>query len=356
MLSNKVKNSRVVVILVLAILFLYGSVVFGAEPIELLVGVAHWSQRYPAISADLVLLKAKIDEINAQGKYKIELKATDGTSKREKFVSDIEDLLVQEVDILLVSGQDAHDYLGWKEFVENKRRETGKPLVYGSSGKIPWGGDIDIESMGVDFAISTSDFNCGKVIAQHLIGYLFAKNGKYEGNIVELRGFPGAASDTLRHVGFRAVLDEYPEIVTVFEQTHHYSRLEAYQLAKTVLQKYEPGSIDAIFGYNDQGAMGTLQAVKEAGREGEFLIYGVDGQSDCVRAIQEGSITGTAVFRQVATVSLGVAIDILEGKIVEPFILMPDIFITIGNVNYILAEVYKPFVVGEDVHWDWVNK
>jgi len=356
MLSNKVKSFRVVVILVLAIFFLYGSVVFGAEPIELLVGIAHWSQRFPAISADIVLLNARIEEINEQGKYKIELVATDAASKREKLRSDIEDLLMQDVDILLVSGQDAHDYAGWKELVERKREETGKPLVYGSSGKIPWGGDMDIESMGVDFAISTSDFNCGKVIAQHLIGYLFCKKGKYEGNIVEIRGFPGSASDTLRHLGFRFVLDEYTEIVTVFEQTDHYSRMEAYELVKTVLQKFEPGSIDAVFGYADEAAMGTLQAVKEAGREGEFLIYGVNAQSDAVRAVQEGGITATAAFRQVGTESLEIAIDILEGKSFEPFILMPDIFITIGNVNYVLAEGYKPFIVGEDVDWDQVNK
>jgi ribose transport system substrate-binding protein len=353
-LNSRIKNISVIVILVLVTILLYGSVVFGEEPKELIVGDAQWSQKYPASYSDVAALKEKIEEINEQGKYKIQLVTTDAGGKREKFVADIEDLLVQQVDILILSAQSPHDYVGWKDLVEKQKKETGKPLVYACASKLPV--DIDTETMGVDFAIATSDINCGKVIAQHMVGYLFCKYGEYKGNIVKLRGYPGTASDSGRDEGFSSVIDQYPDIVTVFEQTHHYSRMEAYQLAKTVLQKFEPGSIDAIFGYNDEGAMGTLQAAKEAGRVGEFLIYGVDGQSDLIRAVQEGDITGTAVYKQTSADCLVKAIDMIEGKSIQPINVVPDIFITTGNANTILGEVYTPFVVGEDVHWDWVNK
>ena len=45
---------------------------------------------FPWNVADGEELKAKVDEINAQGKYNIELKITDAAGKREKFLSDIE--------------------------------------------------------------------------------------------------------------------------------------------------------------------------------------------------------------------------------------------------------------------------
>lgn len=353
-LNIRIKRLSVIGVFVLAIMLLYGSVVFGEEPKELVVGEAEWSQKYPASYHNAETLREKVEEINEQGKYKIELIQTDAGGKREKFVADIEDLLVQQVDILILSGQSPHDYVGWKNLIEQQRSETGKPLVYACSSKLPV--DIDTETMGVDFAIATSDINCGKVIAQHMVGYLFCKYGEYKGNIVKLRGYPGTSSDSGRDKGFSSVIDQYPDIVTVFEQTHHYSRMEAYQLAKTALQKFEPGSIDAIFGYNDEGAMGTLQATKEAGRVGEFLIYGVDGQSDIIRAIQEGEVTGTAVYKQTAADCLEKAIDMIEGKHIQSINAVPDIFITTGNANTMLREVYTPFVVGEDVHWDWVNK
>ena len=357
MLNKKIKNIYVAGFLALIILLCCSSSVFSAEPQKLLVGFASWTMGFPWNVADGEELKAKVAEINAQGKYNIELKITDAAGKREKFLSDIEDLLAQNVDILMAIPMDAHDFLGWKDLVDKKRKETGKPLVYASSGKLPWGGDIDTEGMGVDFAIASMDFNDGKAIGEHFAAYLFGKKGKYQGNIVLFRGMPGTGPDALRNAGFHSVIDQYPDIKVVFDQTFKWSRMEAFQLARVVLQKYEPGNIDAIWALNDNGAMGVLEAAIEAGRDGEFLIYGHDGQSDAIRAIQEGHIAATAVFDRVAKYCLLSALDFLEGKKVEPVMSPPVIFITQGNVNKILGSGgYIPFVVGEDVHWDLAIK
>jgi len=357
MLSKKIKNIYVVAFLALAILLCCSSGVFSAEPQKLLVGFAEWTMGFPWQVADAEELKAKVAEINAEGKYQIELKITDAAGKREKFLSDIEDLLAQNVDILMAIPMDSHDFLGWKDLVDKKRKETGKPLVYASSGKLPWGGDIDTDAMGVDFALASLDFADGEAVANHLVGYLYGKKGKYEGNVVLLRGVPGTGPDALRNAGFRSVIDQYPDIKVVFDQTMKWSRMEAFQLTRVVLQKYEPGNIAAIWSLNDNGAMGVLEAAIEAGREDEFLIYGHDGQSDVIRAIQEGHMAGTAVFYRVAKDCLVKTLDFLEGKKVEKIITEPVVFITQGNVNKILEPGgYVPFVVGEDVHWDWVNK
>jgi len=352
MLIQKFKSFCFLMVLVIAIIVFCGSSVLSSEPKELIVGLATWAQSCPWDVADAQELRDKAEEINAQGKYKIKVIVTDAAGKREKIRSDIEDLLVQNVDILLVSPLDAHDFLGWKDIVVKHKQKTGKPLVYASSSKIPLTEDLSIEKMGVDFGAVTSDFNSGRVIGQHLAAYLFGEKGKYEGKVVELRGAPGFDSDKFRHEGFHSITDQYPGIETIFEQTHNWSRMEAFQLTRVVLQKYPPGSFDAIWAYNDDGGMGVLEAVREEGRVGEFLIYTSDGQSDCVRAIQEGEITACAVFERVAKICLEKAIEIIEGKDVEKIIIPPDILITTGNVNKLLGEGYKPFLVGEDVHWD----
>ena len=210
------KRFYIIGILVLVVLLMSSSLVLSAEPRELLVGFASWTMRFPWNVADGEELQAKVDEINAQGKYKIELKITDAAGKREKFLSDIEDLLAQDVDILMAIPMDAHDFLGWKDLVDKKRKETGKPLVYASSGKLPWGGDIDTAGMGVDFAIASLDYADGKAIADHLVAYLYGKKGKYQGNVALLRGVPGTGPDALRNAGFHSVIDQYPDIKVVF--------------------------------------------------------------------------------------------------------------------------------------------
>ena len=356
MLSQKVKRFCIVGVLIVAILVYCSSIAFGGEPRELSVGFAIYWMTCPRDVAETVAIKEYIEEINAQGKYKINLVVTDAAGKREKMRSDIEDLLVQDVDILIVETMGTQDFLGWKDIVMKKRQDTGKPLVYASAARLPTE-DITIEKMGVDFALATSDFNSGKALGEHFAAYLFGKKGKYEGKLVELRGAPGTSANLLRHAGFHSVMDQYPDIVTVFEQSHHWSRMEALELTRIVLQKFPPGSFDAIFAYFDDGAMGVLESTKEAGRVGEFLIYTSDGQSDCLRAIQEGLITACAVYEhRTAKMCMGKAIEILEGKTVEEIILPPDILMTTGNINNILGTVYTPYLSGEDVHWDWVNK
>jgi len=357
MLSQKIKSLYILGLSLFVILVFCTSIVLSAEPQKLLVGFAAWSQLCPRDVAETVALKEYVKEINEQGKYKIDLKITDAAGKREKIRADIEDLLVQNVDILIVMPIDTHDFLGWKELVMKNRQEKGKPIVYASSSKIPVEEDLSIEKIGVDFALATSDFNSGRLLGQHLAAYLFGKKGRYEGNVVELRGAPGTSANILRHDGFHSVLDQYPDIKTVFEQTHNWSRMEALQLTRVVLQKFPPGSLDALFAYFDDGAMGVLESTEEAGRVGEFLIYTSDGQSDCLRAIQEGKITACAVYEhRHSKMCLEKALEIIEGNTVEKIIMPPDILITTGNINNILGTVYTPYISGQDVHWDLVNK
>jgi len=343
-------------VLIMAIFVFYGSSVLSSEPIKLKVGFVPWAQTCPWDVADAQELRDKAEEINKQGKYEIEVITTDAQGKREKLRSDVEDLLVQNVDILIVSPLDAHDFLGWKELVMKNKQETGKPLAYASSSKVPTTEDLTIEKMGVDFAAMSSIFNNGQNVGKHIAAYLFGKKGKYEGKVVQLRGAPGFDSATDSNLGFRSVIDKYSDIEVIFDQTMNWSRMEAFEITKVVLQKFPPGDIDAIFSHDDEGAMGILEAIREAGRLGEFPIYGNSGQSDCVRAIQEGEIAALGVFDRPAKICLEKAIEIIEGKDVAPIYMIPEIFMTTGNVNKILGEGYHPHLVGKDVHWDWVIK
>jgi len=348
-MRKKVKRTIVIGLVVAGILTL-GSFTVMAAPKKLSIGLGMWGTMAPFHQGMIKHLKDHIAEINAQGKYEIQLFVTDAQGKREKQLSDIEDLLAKGVDVLIpfpIAGEDA---LAWEKMVKESRKKTGKPAVYILLGHSPHE-PITLEDLGVDFQVTVDDYASGSKIGQFLAAYLYGKKGKFEGNVIEIRGIVGDTADTLRNRGFHDVVDLYPGIKTVYEQPGNWNRMDAYNAMQVALTKFPPGSIDAVFGYNDTEALGVLQAAEEVGRGGEFLIFGVDGQSNFVRAMQEGRVTAGGVYdyRQ-ASIAVNFALDMLEGKKVPKTYVVPHVFITQGNVWEVIKKVYKPFKCGEDYY------
>lgn len=85
MLSQKIKRFCIVGALIVAIFVYCSSIAFGEEPRELLVGFAAWSQLCPRDVAETVALKKYTEEINAQGKYKLNLIVTDAAGKEKRY-------------------------------------------------------------------------------------------------------------------------------------------------------------------------------------------------------------------------------------------------------------------------------
>ena len=54
-------------------------------------------------------------------------------------------------------------------------------------------------------------------------------------------------------------------------------------------------NINVIFAENDAKALGAITAVRNAGREGDILVVGVDGQREALVAIQEGNFHATGL-------------------------------------------------------------
>ena len=53
----------------------------------------------------------------------------------------------------------------------------------------------------------------------------------------------------------------------------------------------KPG-IEGFFAANDQMALGIAQAVRNAGKQGDIAIVGVDGIEDALKAIERGAHVG----------------------------------------------------------------
>jgi ribose transport system substrate-binding protein len=125
-------------------------------------------------------------------------------------------------------------------------------------------------------------------LAQEMVKNL---NGK--GTYIELLGIVGDNNTWNRSKGFHSVVDQYPDIKMVAQQSADFDRNKAMEVTESLLQAHP--TIDAIFCGNDAMAMGAYQAVLAAGKAGRIQIYGFDGAEDVIKAIREGKIKATVM-------------------------------------------------------------
>ncbi|MCF2501849.1 D-ribose ABC transporter substrate-binding protein [Dyadobacter sp. CY107] len=115
------------------------------------------------------------------------------------------------------------------------------------------------------------------------------KKGKY----VEILGMVGDNNTWNRSKGFHSVVDHYPGLKMVAQQSADFDRNKAMEVLESILQA-QP-DIDAVFCGNDAMAMGAYQALVAAGKADKVKVFGFDGAEDVVNSIKEGKIMATGM-------------------------------------------------------------
>lgn len=125
------------------------------------------------------------------------------------------------------------------------------------------------------------------------IGIEFVRSLNGEGKYVELLGLVGDNNTWARSGGFHSVVDEFPGLEMVAQQSADFDRNRAMEVMETILQA-QP-DIDAVFCGNDAMAMGAFQALQAAGKAGQVKVFGFDGAADVIEKIGEGKIVATGM-------------------------------------------------------------
>ena len=115
------------------------------------------------------------------------------------------------------------------------------------------------------------------------------KKGKY----VEILGMVGDNNTWNRSRGFHSVVDHYPDLKMVAQQSADFDRNKAMEVLESVLQANP--DIDAVFCGNDAMAMGAYQALVAVGKADKVKVFGFDGAEDVVNSIQDGKIVATGM-------------------------------------------------------------
>ena len=150
---------------------------------------------------------------------------------------------------------------------------------------------MDREINSVDAATSQilSDSYAGAVS----IGTYFTQQLQKKGDYVEILGIVGDNNTWARSKGFHSVVDQYPNLKMVAQQSADFDRNKALEVMESILQAHP--TIDAVFCGNDGMAMGAYQALVSAGKEKNVKVFGFDGAEDVITSIGEKKVTSTGM-------------------------------------------------------------
>jgi len=171
---------------------------------------------------------------------------------------------------------------------------------------------IDREINSNDDAVSQilSDSYSGCVA----LGQYFVEQVGESGDYAELLGILGDNNTHNRSKGFHSVVDRYPGLKLVAQQSAGFDRTQGLNVMETILQAHP--NIKAVFCGNDAMAMGAYQAISAAGKVDQIKVFGFDGADDVLRLIADRKIaaTGMQFPKTMARTGVEFADEWLKGK------------------------------------------
>jgi ABC-type sugar transport system substrate-binding protein len=165
------------------------------------------------------------------------------------------------------------------------------------------------------------------------VGQMIAKQLNNKGTVVVIEGNPGQTDTVNRLSGMKAgFAASHAQIKVLAAQTANWSQDKAVTVMTALLTRYP--KIDAVFGEDDNMALGALQAIQARGRAGKVKVFGVNGQKAACDAIKNGAMAGTALqlSYMVGVYSIRAAYDLHMGRLVPKQLLAPTAPVTKANV------------------------
>lgn len=155
--------------------------------------------------------------------------------------------------------------------------------------------DREINEEGIAISqIVANNYQGAKVVAEVWVEAM-GESGKY----VELLGKESDTNAGVRSAAFHEVIDQYPDLEMVAQQSANWDQTEAYEKMGTILQSNP--DINGVICGNDTMLCGAVAALEDAGLVG-IPVIGVDGSDDARDLITAGKATATAL-QQAAEIS-----------------------------------------------------
>src|SRR5215212_3604979 len=251
---------------------------------------------------------------------------TNANSQASKQISDIRDMIAQNVDAIIVAplleeGMDP---------ALNAAKQAKVPVFL-----------IDRETAGkpcVDYItfMGSNFYEQGERAAKIMAGLTNEK-----ANVAVLEGVPGASVTIDRTQGFEKALKKYPDMDIVASQTGEFLRTKGQTVMEQLIQANP--DIDAVYAENDEMALGAIQALKDAGKDPgkDVKVVSIDGTRQAVQAIITGDINAVIETNpRFGPLAFDTIEKFLAGKPIPQKIIVQDDIYTKKNAQQNLDETY----------------
>lgn len=280
---------------------------------EVTLGVALASDTNPFYIAMKRGIEARAKELGWQVKF---VTANEVVAQQ---VNGISDLVAQKVDGILVSPIDAV--------------AVGAAYEAAAKAKIPIISIARHAASPHQTAFVTMDEKqIGREIAEWIVKRIGGK-----GKVAMITGPSGAATFRNLNEGLDEVFKANPGIDVVYRKEAALTREQGLRHAEDILVAHP--DIDAIYGANDEIALGAAQAVAAAGKSGQVTITGMNGIPPALRAVKSGNIGLTVELNPVAWGRLGVdtMAAYLAGRAPTGDVKVKHVLVDSTNVDSVLA-------------------
>lgn len=233
-----------------------------------------------------------------------ELIVLDSSNDAARELSNVEDALSRDVDVLLINPTDSD------AVVSSVRTANAQDVPVITLDRSANGGSV--------VSHIASDNVAGGVLA----GEFIIERLGGEGKVVQLEGVPGASATRDRGEGFMTAIEAMDGIELVASQPANFNRSEGLNVMENLLQAHQ--GIDAVFAQNDEMALGAQRALQASGLD-DVVLVGFDGTDDGIQAVNDGKMSATIAQQPARIGEFGVtaADRLLKGKSVDANVPVP---------------------------------
>jgi ribose transport system substrate-binding protein len=254
---------------------------------------------------------------------------TDAGGDTAKQVSDVEDIIARKPNVILLAPR---EYEGLAPALDAARR-ANIPLIL-----------IDRDAAGtagVDYVtLICADFvwegqQCAKVLVNRF-------GTSQPVNVVQITGTPGSSVAIDRQKGFEDELRKFPNFTIISTQNGEFTRSIAQGAMENIIQAHG-ANINAVYGHDDECAIGAIQALKAAGmRPGaDIAVVGVGGFKDAAVLIEAKEMDATILCSPFfGPTALDAAEKIYRGETHPTFIQNPGRVIDASNVTAYMPDAF----------------
>jgi ribose transport system substrate-binding protein len=239
---------------------------------------------------------------------------TDAAFNPAKQISDIEDLLRQDIDLLIYWPVDDRAIAD----VLQRAVDAGIPTIQAGGGFT--------DSPGTVSNAYISQWQLGEMVARHLMEDIGGK-----GRIIAMLPIAGTTAAVDQLDALQAVLKEFPDVELVSVEYGDWNRAKAKQISENLLQRFP--QIDGVFSPAGQMSIGVAEAFDEAGRLGEVTMSPGDEYNGWLKWVETHGQGGAVTFpTRAGQEAVVIGMKVLNGEPVTRGTAIPSEYIAPADV------------------------